>query len=253
MSDTMQHFETGLLQAHLDGELYGPESEQLVLHLADCAECRHELEELDAASRQVAEAISALRRPMAPASMPFGGAEAARASGGGWAALPRAAVLVLGFAAAASAAVPGSPVRGWLESLLAPAAPDGVLPPAVVAEDANGLSETGVSVPVESRTVRIAIDDAARGVEVTTTMAAGPRAGVFASGSAASARFTTGPGRIGVLGASGGELRIEIPATATSASVHVDGRLYVRMEDGMLRFNVPDGTAAGTSVRFRIP
>jgi hypothetical protein len=252
MSETMQHFETGLLQAHLDGELSGPESEQLALHLADCAECRHELEELDAASRLVAEAISALRRPLEPAPTSFRGAATAGASGGGWAALPRAAVLVLGFAAAASAAAPGSPVRGWLESLLAPAAPTEELPPAVV-ENAGGLSETGVSVPVESGTVRIAIDDAARGVVVTTALAAGPRAGVFASGAAASARFTTGPGRIGVHDAPGGELRIEIPATASSASLHVDGRLYVRMEDGMLRFSVPDGTKAGTSVRFRIP
>jgi hypothetical protein len=253
MSETMQHFETGLLQAHLDGELPGAESEQLIVHLANCAECRHELEELDAASRLVAEAITALHRPFAPAPTPFRGGKAAHRSGGGWPALPRAAVLVLGFAAAASAAVPGSPVRGWLESLLGADVPTEGPPPAVVSENARGVPETGVTVAAESGTVRIDIDGAARGVVVTTAIAAGPRAGVFASGAAASARFTTGPGRIVVHGAPAGELRIGIPAAATSASVHVDGRRYVRFEDGMLRFSVPGGTDAGTSVRFRIP
>jgi hypothetical protein len=169
-------------------------------------------------------------------------------------ALPRAAVFLVGVAAAAAAAVPGSPVRGWVEELRAPEAPVArTLPPQRAAPPRpDPAPEAGVSVEPLDGAVRVALRGAADEVLVRAEVVEGPRAGVYAIGPAATARFRTAPGAIEVDGVQGGELRIELPRAARSASVTVNGREYVRKEADQLRLSVPSADRSPSAITFRV-
>src|SRR5690606_30227745 len=153
----------------------------------------------------------------------------------GWG-LARAATLVFGFAAAASATIPGSPVRGWLGGLLSPepelaavSAPEAARAPAAepMAASVEAAAEAGISVLPEQGEVRSVPRDASPELTIRAVLVDHPRAGVWASGEAASARFGSGAGRIEVEGAGPGELRIELPRAAYDAIVVVNGTPYL--------------------------
>lgn len=253
MNEIAGHVEEGVLQALADGELDAAAAERVERHLIDCAACRDELDSLHQASLALSGALRELDRP-ATATTPFRPAVARRsAAWSGWDALPRAAVLVLGLAAAASATIPGSPVRDWMESLI-PREPDAVasragdapIESAGAAPQPAELSEAGVSVAAENGAIRVAVTEAGAGLLVTAVLTDGERGGVYATGPAAGARFTTGPGRIGVAGAESGGLRVEIPRGAATASLSVNGRVYVTKDGDSLRLADP---ATGRRIR----
>src|SRR5437868_10591481 len=110
----MTHVEHGQLQAYLDGEVDARTSVDIENHLKSCVSCLAERKALESAAQVFATAmrgvdIAAPARPVIAA--------AARKPAGLWlsrGALSRAAIMVLGVAALASAAIPGSPVRKWL-------------------------------------------------------------------------------------------------------------------------------------------
>lgn len=254
MNEILDHLEEGVLQALSDGELGPFDSERAEAHLAECAVCRDEMDSLHQASLTFSGALRSLDRPivMAPAFR----APAARPARPAidWGALPRAAVLVLGLAGAAAAAIPGSPVRAWVDSLMGEG--DAPLPTsAAVAPAREHLpepAEAGISISLENGAVRIVLGDVGPGVVVTAALSDGPRAGVFATGAAAEARFTTGRGRIDVVGAPSGTLRVEIPREAASATLSLNGSVYVVKEGDRLRVDAPDADTTGTEVTFRV-
>lgn len=256
MNDIVHHMDQGVLQALADGELDPADGRRVEAHLAECAACREEMDSLHQAALALTGALRVLDHPIAGA--PRFRVPAARTvtRNADWASLPRAAMLVLGLglAGAASAAVPGSPVRAWVESLIG--GRETPLPAAVAEapapERAMEAPEAGVSIVPENGSVRIALDEVAPGVVVTATLADGARAGVFASGPAADARFTTGRGRIEVVGAAAGALRVEIPRDARSATLTLNGRVYVVKEGDRLRVDAPDAETTGTEVTFRV-
>lgn len=263
----MTHVDEGVLQALADGELAGDERRFADRHLDACPVCRAELEGLRSASRDLAGALSLLDHRVPRArdyilAQPRKRPEPPRAwKRSGWG-LARAAGLVLGFAAAASATIPGSPVRGWLDGLLAPerqtvalsepAAPEvaATTRAAAVAEEAP--VEAGISVLPSQGEVRIVLRDASPELVVRAVLVDLPRAGVFARGEAASARFSTGEGRIEVDGAGPGELRIELPREAYNASVVVNGTPYLTKQGDQLRLAVPAQDSAATEVTFKV-
>lgn len=114
----MTHLDEGEIQAYLDGELSRAERVRVVEHLVACVTCRGAHDELREVGSVVAGALpllddgSAPRLDRAPAAAAAAGARSAPARHIG--PLVRAAVLVLVVAAAASAAVPGSPIREWI-------------------------------------------------------------------------------------------------------------------------------------------
>lgn len=262
MNETMPHLPDGVLQAHLDGELTIAEAARVERHLSECAECARELELLRGGAAELSRALGLLDDT--PAMVPplrttdRGSDELAARRGGrgqGWAALPRAAVLVLGFAAAAAAAIPGSPVRGWIESLLEPESDEIAMPtaePTAAPEPVAEPAEAGVSVAPEAGEVRVMIEDADRGVSVVVSLTDGERVGAYASGDAADAQFTTARGRITVTGASAGELRIEIPARVMHAVVELNGALYVVKDQDRLRLVGGSGESTGREVSFTV-
>lgn len=268
----MTHPSEGTLQAFLDQELPGAERSEIAAHLLACAPCRGELDRLRADSELLSAALrhidiapalgraeAEIRRRHSP-SIPrvqIGpkvgvGVQARRA-------LVRAAVLILFAAAAASAAIPGSPVLRWIRSILPgshpaahapaprpapPAAPQAAQPP-------TG-SAAGVSVAPEEGRVRIVLRDAAPGVQVHVRLVDEPRAVVEATGLASGARFASSPGMIEMIGGGTGAVRIEVPRAARHAVVEVDGKPYFFKDGDDVRVFTPVDSAGGEVV-FRLP
>lgn len=251
------HPDEGTLQAFLDDELTVEERRAVEEHLPGCEECRREAARLRVAAADLGAALSLLDVPVPRTAAPPRPAPPRRAAT--FAALPRAAVLLLGFAAAASATLPGSPVRAWVtglfESAAPPPAPTVLSAPApgpVEAPVAAPPVEAGVSVEPVDGQVRVVLRDASPDLVVRAVLTDGGRAGAYATGAAADARFGTGPGRIEVAGAGEGVLRVEIPRAARAATIEVNGALYWTKEGDQLRLAVPAGDSAGAEVTFPV-
>lgn len=252
----MSHVQAGQLQAFLDDELPLDERVTVERHVRGCAACRAEVAELEAAAALFSDAardLGRLERPSVPArpatsrAVRGWGAQARRS-------LPRAAVLVLGFAAAASATLPGSPAREWLEGLLRrePAEEASAVAAAPAPPVEEAAPEAGVSVAPLNGGVRVVLRDASPELVVRARLTNGARAGVYATGDAAAARFRSSPGRLEVSGAGAGELRVELPRDATDATVVVNGREYLRKEGDQLRLALPSESQVAPEVSFQV-
>lgn len=245
----MAHIEEGVLQAYLDDEV-GARAE-IEAHVRTCGTCSAELDRLRSASSLFANAMHsvdvqapAVAAPsaitsIAPIRPAFAAAPVAQHERP-WLSVPlaRAAMLLLGFAAAASATIPGSPVRAWISDALRTA---GVLEqeqpaarvvpetPASAGAVDQGDGAAALSIePVNGR-IRIILTSVSASANVRVRMVEADRALVQASGDAAKARFVTGPGRIEMIGVGSGDVVIEMPNSVRDASVVADGKvLFVR-------------------------
>ena len=265
----MTHLDEGVLQALLDGELSGDGRHVAERHVDACERCRADMDSLRSASLELGGALAALDRPAPRRREGVTPLRPARAPVRTWGlgrSLPRAAVLVLGFAAAASATIPGSPVRSWLGDLVRPrpqevalSAPDASSAPAPESRGAvaataapEAPAEAGISVlPVQGE-VRIEVRDASPELQLRAMLVDQPRAGVFAIGEAASARFTTAPGRIQVEGPGPGELRVELPRGSRSATLTVNGRRYLTKDGARMQAAVPAEHSTEQEILFRV-
>jgi hypothetical protein len=253
----MNHMDEGLLQAYVDEELGGDERVTVERHLGDCLTCRAELRELRSAAEDLSRGLLLLDAP-APEARKYAVAEPRRpAKRGAWglAALPRAAVLVLGLGTAAAAMVPGSPLYRWIHpeaqtaqvataeraATTQPEAPTAAVTMAAPAE-------SGVSIEPLDGEVRVVVR-AASALRIRASIGDSPRAGVFATGPAADARFDAAPGRIEITGADSGELRVEMPRAAATTIV-VNGRDYLRAANGQIHLSAPAEARAETEVVF---
>lgn len=241
----MIHVGEGAIQAYLDEALAEEERGEVARHLAACTACAGELELLRRAAESVAMALARLDRPPRLAEALASLERRRRGSGNGGLARAflRAATLVLGFAAAGAAALPGSPVRHWVAAAWAGAAARLVSGPAIpaapraraAAAEPDPGAATGVSIePVDGR-ARIVIEGAAAGARLRVRVVEGERVAVLALGAAADARFRTGLGRVEVVGGGPGELRIELARAIRHATVEMDGRILVAKEGEVLK------------------
>lgn len=254
----MDHVDDGTLQAYADGELPLPDRVAAERHLSECGECSSALSHLTSVSRLFSAAVAQVDRP-APVELAYAGISRSRAPrlrDRSWRVAARAAALILGVATAAYAAVPGSPIRAWLEEALgvvrqpervatAPTAPPVALPD-------EGAMAAGVSVLPADGIVRVVLVDAPAGLRIRARISDGERAEVFASGEAATARFQTGVGRIEVLQPGPGEVTIALPLAATEATVTVNGRLYLYKEGDQLRLAAGGGRPERTEVLLEL-
>lgn len=254
----MMHTGPGTLQALLDGELDPALRAEAEQHLASCAACAAELDQMRALRDRFRFALRAA--DVAPSVERAHAAVAARRAAaptvlrGTRRALARAAVLVMAAAGAAYAVVPGSPVRRWLgvdsPPALAPAEPRlGAAPP--VAPIRDEAPAAGVFISPEEGRVRVVVSASSPGLRVRTRFTGAAVAEVRAAGEAAGARFRTGPGRVEVVGAGPGEVTVELPRAARTAVVEVNGRVYLAREDGRTRVLGPVEGREEDDVLFR--
>ncbi|HEX6913149.1 MAG TPA: zf-HC2 domain-containing protein [Longimicrobium sp.] len=255
----MTHLGEGTLQALLDGELAPGPRAQADAHLAACRDCAGQLAEMRGLNARTSALLGLVEAapPVLAAQAQF----ARRRRGGGALAqarraLPRAAVLVLAVAgAAAAAAVPGSPVREWVERVaVQPRAQEPALPapsPAPAAEAPPAPAPKAISILPLNGHVRIAVTGSSPELRVRARLSDAPQAQVTATGAAVSARFRMGPGRIEIMGAGPGELVVDLPVGAEAAFVEVDGRVLAAKEGGALRSLAPRVAGSATEPVFR--
>ncbi len=232
------HVDDGALLALLDGELDSSERRRVDAHVSACADCVARRDEMRFATRRVTAALEALDVPESWREMPAALREAAesvpvplaRARASRTARLSRRSVAVaagMTFLLAAGAyAVPGSPVRGWIDGGLE----------AVTAwiEGGSGApvgaGPSQVSVLPDAGAVRVAVVGGRDGQSLTVRMSDETAASVVAG----DANFHVEPGVIEVSGAAG-EIHVILPRGAASASVMIDDTEVVRLEGGELR------------------
>lgn len=260
----MNHTNEGQLQAYLDGELDGESRLAVDEHLSGCLPCRGEMRELREMSAELAGALLLLDGAALPEAgthtVGFPRQRAPRVWTRRASALPRAAALVFLVAGAASAMIPGSPLydalRGEPEPVEVAAAPEPAVTTtmAAPAESAQGARaaapEAGVSIEPVDGAVTVVVRDADPQLRIRALLSESGRAGVYATGPASAARFDTGPGRIEVAGTGAGELRIEIPREARSATVVVNGEDYLVKQGDQLQLTAAAGGKAGAEVLF---
>lgn len=224
-------------------------------HLESCPACRRALEVARRQAGAVASALDSLEavagdveRARRAVRLRIAG-DSARAAGGKslpaaasrrafWS-LSRAAGVLLVTAAGLSA-LPGSPVRVWVENLVRPAPGEVAAPEpratAEVAASEVAAAEAGVRLPVAGGPLAVVLRDAAPGTEIRVTWIPGSEAALFAP---VGSRFTSGEGRLESTLAPG-RVRVELPRGLSPFSVEVDGNVLLR------------GTPEGLEVRGEV-
>jgi hypothetical protein len=248
----MLHVAEHELLAFIDGELTDDRRSQVDRHLEGCAGCTRDLEAFRSASRNLSLALQQI--DVVP-DYDIGAVLARKRSRGrrhlALRALAKAAVLVFAVGAAGAAAIPGSPVRAWIGEAWEEAksiiglAPQGV-EPALVQPARSDVSRVAVA-PADGN-VRIDIRAASPEAMVRVVVVEGTDAAVTAEG----ARFRTGSGWIEVLNAGPGEIRIELPRGARSATVAIDGTVAVLKQGEGLRLVTPAADSSASELLFRV-
>jgi hypothetical protein len=264
----MTHATDGLLQEYLDGEIDSTAAAELRDHLARCAACTSELNELERVGSRVHDALTLLEvaPPMLRAQAAIATAASGRSSsryarhaGTGRRSFAKAAMLLLALAGAGAAAIPESPVRRALETTLARVAqlfgtaeePASEVP-ATVPTAADALLAGGMGVlPADGR-IRVVLHAPAGEVNVRVQLVNTPRAHVSTATEGEGVRFRTAPGRLEVAGLTTGDVIIRIPRSAQHATVEVAGQVYTYKQGNVLHLSGAAGTERGEQVEFRI-
>ncbi len=259
----MTHLDDGRLRAMMDDELSDSDASSVRLHLEDCNPCVTRLAELEERSALVARALTQLDTAAPPtgahsavlerieASRPSRAsrptrhdtrAEPPRSDGRGrFSRTPfaRAAMLTLFLGASVATALPASPVRGWIASGWARAvdlfsSPENALTPVSPPEYGGPISNgdvgdqdgvlPGVRVDITGDEISVVLRGIDSGTTIVVRMVPGREAGASAGDPAT---FRTAEGRIEVLNAAG-VVFVDLPQEATSASIEVNGGIYLR-------------------------
>lgn len=243
----MNHLDDGTLQAFLDDELPPQERASAAEHLLECPQCQGTKEDLVRAHSVFSDAVSVLDVD-APGRMTSVTAATGPGTRFGAGAFVRAASLILLVAAAASAAVPGSPVREWIVRAVEPAPVEEPVPVAEPAPDpvpAPAPAPAGVS--LAPRPVDVVLTGL-EGSSIRLVETEGGRVTVSARGGETDPSFRTAAGRVEVRDGTGGEVTVEWPASLGTARLVVDGELYAEKVGGELRIHVPAETVEGARI-----
>ncbi|HEV2735259.1 MAG TPA: hypothetical protein VGV85_10510, partial [Longimicrobiaceae bacterium] len=89
-------------------------------------------------------------------------------------------------------------------------------------------------------------------VRIRVRPGGGAQLAVRATGAASTAVFRTGPGRVAIVEPGPGEVRIDLPRAVRTATLEVDGRPYLRKQDGQIRVLAPDADTAGSELVLRV-
>lgn len=261
----MNHLDDARLLAVRDGD--GAPAD--LAHVERCAACAAMLETARARSGVVAGALETLdvawdleaARTAVRARVTE---DAARATGAtplrsrthrtAWWGGSRAAAVVVLIAATASA-LPGSPVRSWLSTVLSgPDGPDAVesmdaaTEAAPMAEEEAAPAATGIRLRAVAP-LRVNIRGLPAGAEVEVRWVVGDEVALFAP---VGSRFTTSDGSVEAL-VNRGPVTVEIPRTTVPATLEVGGRIYLRRTGDGLDVSGPAVSRSDAAVTFRLP
>jgi hypothetical protein len=223
----MPHLAEHELFEYMDRETHAGRRADVEQHVQECQACAARLEGLRTVSREL---TAALREFDVAPGYGVDVVWARRKSRGqrhlALRALAKAAVLVFVVGGAGAAAIPGSPVRPWLDdawsgakSVLGLAVESQPAAPSGAARPESGSRSTGIAVPLVDGRVRIDLRDVPTDAVVRVSVTARAEAAVLAEG----ASYRTGSGWIEVRRPGPAPIRIEIPARAEFAVVSVDG------------------------------
>lgn len=255
----MSHVDEGTLQAWIDGELAEAGVATVREHAAHCATCTAEVRALREADARVHEALSALP---GETLADFGTlAEIRRRASGRSirrfvpAGLARAAMLLLALAGVVAAAMPESPLRRWLEDVLADepetAAAPAVEAPVVAEPPAAPIQETGRAIALEAGRVVIHLVAPSPALEIRLRIVDGDEASVTWNAADADARTRQTAGRLEVFGLDSGPVTISIPRSAIDALVEVDGQVWWHKQGGEIRTPGPAHEDTRDGIIFR--
>lgn len=272
--DSDSHPGEARLAAYLDGELGGEARASVARHLEQCSACSDTLAELRRSAESFSEAVSALTPPAPETTAEELRRRSSRRDGDGggpageeegvlplsprrWSTATRvAASLAVLFGAAA--ALPGSPVRGWIGDSV-----QGVQVllgggddrrPAVEAdappERAGDADErSGVAVASEDGSFTIVLEDVPGTAAIRVRLVDGSRAAVWN----ADGDYGTAAGRIEVRSPSSDEILVEVPRSARRVRLEVNGRLAAVKRDGELEATLPVAAAGEGGFTIRPP
>jgi hypothetical protein len=251
----MIHATDSLLLAYHDGEIDGSALAELRAHLASCAQCMQELDELRRMSGLLHEALALTDVPAPAARRVAAVAQPAPRSTAwrwvGMSSLAKAAMLLLALTGVLTA-IPGTPPRRAVELLLArlfDRTPAEEVAPAPAAVPVPTIRELYVE-PAAGQ-LRVVVHGALA-VDVTVGLIDGAKASVETSAVGQEVRWVSADGRAEISGLEDGTLRIGIPRAARRATIEFDGRVLVRLRDGMLQLEGRAGDARGDEVSFRL-
>ena len=260
----MTHLDEGRLLSLRDAP--SGHDEEALEHVASCEACRVALDAAQTQEGDITNALASLdeawdldgARAAVRARVAEKSGRAAQASvvptpqrRMSWS-LSRAAGLVLLTAAGASAALPGSPVRGWLSEVFSSEDAGVVGAPTEDAPAAAATSEsedTGVRLAAAGGPLQIVVQGLRPGEEVHVRLVPGDEAAVFAP---VGSRFTSAVGRIEAI-ATAGPVRVELPRDVTPVALEVNGRIYLRNTAGGLSIMGPTLERTDSDIVFRLP
>lgn len=230
----MDHLSPDQIVRYLDDRI--PEEEEVAVerHVEACASCRSRL---SAGKRTTDRLEEAVKRRDPPAPEERSGETSSRTG----TALRMAAVLALllvGGGVAADLALPGTPVRDWLRSVVGRA-------PTPRAPSDQG----GVGVPLERGAISIRIADAPSGVPVRIRFVEQREALVSAQGGF----FETGEGEITVASPGRDTVEVLIPRSADSVDLRSNGQRLLEKIGGEVHVKGTASDTFQTSLVIAIP
>lgn len=226
----MSHLGEGTLLAIRDG---CPVDADALLHVEQCASCRGALADVRARARTVGDALGSLVRDV-PVDVEAAKAEVRRRLDerreasrrrvpGLVGALGRAAVLLL-LAAGVAYALPGSPLRAWLDDRLGPTVTTVTTPSA----DGSPPTTEGVELDVPLGGLRMVLTSVEQDQPLEITWSDGERVRLVA---AAGSRYAVAAGRVEAEVAAG-PVRVVLPRSSGSVTIEAGGRVVLRSVDG---------------------
>ncbi len=262
-SETDHLDEVALLAVRDDVSALDPSA---VRHLEACAACRDELEGLRLRSSLVSGALASLdvswdieaararvREAVSVATAEAAGARPIPLARRSWGGGRRAAAVVVLLAATASA-LPGSPVRQWLqgrgdatsvtEAIEAPRESTG---PSIPGPESAVAEWSGIRLDA-SAPLRVSVRGLRAGEEVRVRWTDGDEVAVLAP---AGSRFTSADGEVEAV-VSAGPVTVEVPRGGARATLIVGGTVYLRSGPGAPEVTGPVVSESDAGVTFRV-
>ncbi|MBT8396958.1 MAG: hypothetical protein HKO65_20210 [Gemmatimonadetes bacterium] len=270
----MGHPDNGQLLALLDGELTDAQAQEVRAHMEGCLQCRHELEDLDAAAglldralelldvdpgmasarARLGEKTDGLPIPAGPElreeSGPVGAARSPRRF---WS-LPKAASIALLLTGVTASALPGSPVRRWLTEgwrglTGSPGRVEETLNPVGIPSDRGedqGAPETGAGIPIQEGRVEIWIHGLTHEAGLRVLWTDSEEVWIYAG---EGTRFNSADNLIEAFDPPG-TVRVEIPTDLNEVILGLDGIVLLKKSRGELEIRGPVEERSPTEIRF---